>query len=253
MRADTEGSLTVAAPRAWVGIEVPSFVQISSGTLELFLLDKVRVDPDSPPGAPPDGFLAFYRDPYDASSCGLSGKDGSANCAYGVALYECSGKIRWVFALEPFLSRPDHLEVQDVRYAGGVLYFNEACQSYSREAGGRCSSLVAVDPVARKVLWRSQPLVSNNQFVVVGRYLVTGYGFTAEPDFLYVLRRSDGKVMQRVSVATAHETMTWRPDGTLAVKLYDESVLGFALQGFDGDTPKLVKVAAGVGSLETRR
>ena len=33
--------------------------------------------------------------------------------------------------------------LKNVRYDGGVLYFNEACQSYSKEAQGKCSSIVA--------------------------------------------------------------------------------------------------------------
>lgn len=245
MRADIDGPLSAQGPRFWVGMEVPSFVQIASGTLELFLLDKVTVAaPPLPEGAAPEGFLAFYRDPYDASSCALSGSNNAGNCAYGAALYHCSGKLLWVVTLNPFLSRPDQLEIQDVRYDGGVLYFNEGCQTYSKDAGGRCSSLVALDPVAKNVLWRSAPRTSNNAFVIHGQYILAGYGFTDEPDFLYVVRRSDGKVMQRVPVSTAHQQINVERDGTVSVVLYDGAPLRFMAQGFDGASPKLVKLSA---------
>jgi hypothetical protein len=247
MRTHIEGALTASAQRFWVGIEVPSFVQLAAGTLELFLLDRVQIGDPEPaaPGAavpaPPNGFLAFYRDPYDASSCGLSGS--SENCAFGAALYHCSGKLQWVLTLNAFLSRRDHLEIQDARFADGVLYFNEACQSYSKDAGGKCSSLVALDPAAKKVIWRSAPLLSNNAFIVANsKYIVSGYGFTAEPDALFVVRRSDGKMMHRAAVTTAHEHMRIADDGSLLVTLYDNKRLRFAMSGFEGENPKLVKL-----------
>src|SRR5262249_14090676 len=150
--------------REWGGPEVPVFVPLASGSLELFVLDRGTED------------VALYRDPYDAGSCSLS---GDANCDYEVKVFRC-GELAASVALGPLLSRKDELEVQDIRYADGVLYFNEACQSYSRLAGGRCSSMVAVDVQSGQVLWRSEPLRSNNVFLVVGDYLVTGYGFTGE-------------------------------------------------------------------------
>ncbi|MCK6593351.1 MAG: hypothetical protein L6Q76_37820, partial [Polyangiaceae bacterium] len=238
MRSHIDGSLTAASPRVWTGLDVPSFVQITAGTLELFLLDKVRIA--APESADEDGFLAFYRDPYGASSCDLS---SPKNCAFGAALYHCSGKLQWVVGLNDFMSRPDRLEVQDIRFDGGTLYFNEACQSYSKEANGRCSSLVAVDPSAKKVLWRSQPLLSNNTFVVAGeKYLITGYGFTAEPDYLFVLKRSDGSIAQRISVTTGPQRIERMGTNHVRVDLHDGTRQTYRLDGFDGEKPRLVKI-----------
>lgn len=247
MRSHIDGSLTAGSPRIWVGPEVPAFVQLTAGTLELFLLDKVRIAA-APPGsgeAAEDGFLAFYRDPYGASSCHLSGPE---NCGFGAALYHCSGKLLWVLGLNGFMSRPDRLEVQDIRYGGGTLYFNEACQSYSKEANGRCSSLVAVDTVAKKVLWRSPPLTSNGMFVVAGGHLIAGYGFTAEPDFLHVVKRSDGSIAQRIPVPTGPQRIELVKPGEVEVELYDATRLRFRLEGFDGDKPRLVKIAQDKGN-----
>jgi hypothetical protein len=225
LRTHVDGALTLGSQRVWVGPEVPPFMLLVGGTRELFLLEEA-----------PDGFVGLYRDPYDASSCKLSGAE---NCSFGVALFDCSGQQRWLFLLDPLLSRPDHLEVQDMRYADGVLYFNEACQSYSREAGGRCSSLVAVEPLTRAVLWRTPPLVSNNTFLVHQRYLITGYGFTAEPDALFIVRRADGKVMQRLPIPSAHAGLSLDPSGTLTVALSTDKELLFKAEGFDGDRPRL--------------
>ena len=243
LRSHIDGSLTAGSPRIWVGPEVPAFVQLTAGSLELFLLDKVRIA--APADASEDGFLALYRDPYGASSCDLS---GPTNCAFGAALYHCSGKLLWVLGLNSLMSRPDRLEVQDIRFDGGTLYFNEACQSYSKEANGRCSSLVAVDAAAKKVLWRSPPLTSNGMFTVAGKYLITGYGFTAEPDFLFVLKRSDGSIAQRVPVATGPQRIELMSPEMVLVDLHDGSRQRFGLEGFDGDKPRLVKLAQEKGS-----
>jgi hypothetical protein len=232
LRAHVEGTLSRGSARIWVGRDVPPFVLLQGGTRELFLLDQG-----------PDGFVGLYRDPYGASSCSL-GAEG--NCSFGAALFECSGKTRWLFLLDPFLSRKDHLEVQDMRYADGVLYFNEACQSYSREAQGQCSSLVAVDPLTKTLLWRTRPLVSNGTFLVAGRYLITGYGFTAEPDALFIVRRSDGKVMSTTSIPSAHESLALAQDGVLTVSTYSHPALRFRAEGFDGERPRLVALPRAV-------
>ena len=226
LRAHVEGTLSRGSARVWVGRDVPPFVLVQGGTRELFLLDQA-----------PDGFVALYRDPYGASSCSLGGE---GNCSFGAALFECAGKTRWLFLLDPFLSRKDHLEVQDMRYADGVFYFNEACQSYSKEAQVKCSSLVAVDPLTRTLLWRTRPLVSNATFVVAGRYLITGYGFTAEPDALFIVRRSDGKITSTTPIPSAHDTLALAPSGILTVSTQSDTVLRFRAEGFDGERPRLV-------------
>src|SRR5262249_4644952 len=122
LRTHVEGPLTRGSPRNWIGPEVPGFVFLVAATRELTLLDPA-----------PHRFVALYRDPYNAASCTLG---ADKNCSFGVAFFECAGRQRWLLLLDPLFSRPDHLEVQDVRYADGIVYFNEACQSYSREAGG---------------------------------------------------------------------------------------------------------------------
>jgi hypothetical protein len=227
MRAHVEGALTKGSPRTWVGPQVPYFVPLVEGTAELFLLDRVG-----------DEFMAFYRDPYGASSCQVS---DVANCHYLVRLYDLEGQVRWSVALHELMSRPSYLEVQDVRWADGTLYFNEACQGYASGAGGKCSALVAYDPVAREVRWRTRPLVSNGMFLIHGDYVVCGYGFTAERDNLHVVRRSDGKIVQRLPVPKSPEHLALAEDGLLEVTLYPGTLRTYALEGFDGPAPRLVR------------
>ncbi|MDP6943258.1 MAG: hypothetical protein QF464_03830, partial [Myxococcota bacterium] len=159
--------------------------------------------------------------------------------AYRVRLYGADGVALWTLDLAQLFSRQDHLEIQDVRYRDGVLYFNEACQSYASEARGRCSSLVAVEPTEAKVLWRTKPLVSNNRFLVEADLIVSGYGFTKERDYLYVIRRTDGKLMHRLRIPKAHEAIGRDDQGRLVVRLYPDAIHYFELYETRRGAPRL--------------
>jgi hypothetical protein len=99
---------------------------------------------------------------------------------------------------------------------------------------------VAVDPLKKKVIWRSAPLVSNNYFVVDGKYIVAAYGFTGEPASIRVVRRSDGKVMDVQKLASTNFEMKVTAD-VVSVELYQGiGRANFRAIGFEGATPKLV-------------
>lgn len=228
LRTHTEGALSRGDTRIWVGPPVPGFIPLSLDTAELFLLERDG-----------DVDVALYRDPYGASSCNLGSPN---NCRFVVRGFRECQPI-YTLELGEYLSRKDRLEVQDLRVGGGIAYFNEACQSYSRESGGKCSALLAVDTRTGKLLWRTKARVSNNRFMVLERYIISGYGFTDEPDALFVIRRSDGEVMQRVKLKTAHEDLVLEGQDRLTVGLYDGTAQ-FELRGFDGDAPTLVPTGA---------
>lgn len=226
LRSQINGVLSGATGRIWAGAPVPASIPTKIGTLELFILDKAD-----------GGRLAFYRDPYNLSSCTLG---GAANCAYVVRFYDKRGAMQWELGLNDLMSRADHLEVQDIRLADGVLYFNEACQSYSSGANGKCSSLVAVDPRAGKVLWRTAPLTSNGRFRLRGCYIVAGYGFTAEPDALYLVERSSGTVLQKLFVSSSPEQLDLVGPDRLDVQLYSGVRRKFRLDGMDAGNGAIV-------------
>jgi len=180
--------------------KTPEWIPRAEDGLELFVADPVA-----------DGWLAFYRGPL--------GGDGVRNVGYGAVLFAPDGERRWKVDLGEMLSRRDHLEIQDVRYAGGKLYFNEACQSYSREAGGRCSALVRIDPVREAVDWRTPPLVSNGIFLLHGPWVIAGYGFTDEADRLHVIDRETGRILARRLLDSAPDYLEMK-DGRLHVATY---------------------------------
>lgn len=217
-----------AQDHVWIGPDVPSFVPLEvAGNMALDLLDRS------------EGFyVAVYRERFD--TCGLGSTQ--RNCATEIRLFDCNGLPIFATSLAPFLSRPDQLEVQDLRYSGGRLYFNEACQSYSRDAGGRCSSLVALDLLQRRVIWRTPSLVSNNYFAVMGQFVVAAYGFTGEPASIRVVRRSDGTIVDRQPLEGTNFEMTTRGDLVTVNLYYGRPAASFRLVA-TGDKASLLRVA----------
>ena len=229
LRSQGDGPLT-----GWQVPEAPEFIPAYVDSLDLFLVE------------PADGgYFAFYREPYDKGSCKLG---GSVNCAYEARHYDKRGQLRWKLRFDELLSRKTHLEIQDIRLAGGVVYFNEACQGYSAAAKGKCSSLVAVEPKSQRVLWRTPALTSNGRIALRDCYVIAGYGFTNEPDALHVVDRASGTIVQTIDVASAPQGYTL--DATeLVVELYSGASRSYRTRGFDGPEGKLEPLDGDAGGL----
>jgi hypothetical protein len=178
----------------------PAFVERRRDGLDLKIADPVA-----------GGWLAFYKGPLP---------EMPANADYHAVLYGPNGTVRWSLDLNRFLSKSRDLEIQDIRLVDGELYFNEACQTYSAEAGGACSALVRVDPETGSEVWRSRDLVSNNIFLPHGPFIVAGYGFTNETDALHLISRSTGRVLDTLPLESAHSYLEFK-DGQLVVLTHD--------------------------------
>jgi hypothetical protein len=63
--------------------------------------------------------------------------------------------------------------------------------------------------------------ISNAEnFEVIDDYLITGYGFTAEPDYIYVLRRKTGKAIQKIKIKSGPDYII-RKNNDIYVRAYD--------------------------------
>jgi hypothetical protein len=106
----------------------------------------------------------------------------------------------------------------------GVLYVETAHSTYARSSDGLNAYLSAIDLKRKKALWRSSALVANaDNFVVVGDVIVSGYGFTDEPDYLYAVDRLTGRAVARLLLPSAPERLV-RHGRTLTVDTYDHRV-----------------------------
>jgi len=116
-------------------------------------------------------------------------------------------------------------EIVWAREANGALYVENAHLTYAKSSYGQNAYITAIDLKTKQRLWRSKALVANAaNFVVAGDYLVTGYGFTAEPDWLYLLDRRTGRVVERLALPSGPERITKSGD-TIRVRTYDHVVV----------------------------
>ena len=107
----------------------------------------------------------------------------------------------------------------------GTLYVETAHQTYARSSYGRNGYVSAIDPKRRKLLWRSPALVANaDNFVLLNDTIVSGYGFTAEPDYLYAIDRATGRVKGRLLLPSSPQTIA-RHGNMLTVVTYDHRLV----------------------------
>ncbi len=132
-----------------------------------------------------------------------------------LALLE-DGTAKRVLDLDAFRHPPKadpqwkEFAVQDVTYAqerDGVLYLCNGGGSYAKEVFGKKGFLSAIDATSGALLWRSAPLTCNATFAMTDDHIISGYGFTAEPDFVFLVRRSDGSAVQKVPVDSGPNTI----------------------------------------------
>lgn len=112
-------------------------------------------------------------------------------------------------------------ELQWAVVENSVLYVSTAHRTYADCSGGQNAYITAIDLGSQEILWRSRSLVSNSEnFIITGDTIVTGYGFSAERDYIYLLNRLTGQVMETYSVPSAPEYMYMSGD-RLYVRCYD--------------------------------
>jgi len=103
----------------------------------------------------------------------------------------------------------------------GVLYVSSYHMGYARTSGGLNAYITALDVGTGELLWRSPPLVSNSaNFLVRDGWIVTGYGFTKEDDFVLVLDQRTGAIAKKVKVKSG-PTYLFEAEGRLLVRTYD--------------------------------
>jgi hypothetical protein len=157
-----------------------------------------------------------------------------ASGRYLVALDRATGRFSYGFDFVNYSYAPDaparerEFVYQDIPWAveeGDTLYVAHSHNTYARSSRGMNAYLTAVDTRRGRVLWRSAPLVANAaNFEVVGEHIVSGYGFTKEPDFLYLLDKRTGAVLQRLPVRSGPGYIIRKGD-RLHVRAYDADLV----------------------------
>ena len=78
----------------------------------------------------------------------------------------------------------------------GIFYGASVANGYAQP---NTCFMFAYDLENEKLLWRSADQSYNSMnFVVEGDVMICGYGFTAEPDYLYQINRNTGEIIDRL-------------------------------------------------------
>ncbi len=128
------------------------------------------------------------------------------------------------------LSVKDRGPRHDVQWADvrdGVLYLSTRYNGYAKEVKGQHAQISAIDLTTGDVLFRSDPLTSNGaDFLLVDGGIITGYGFTSEPDFVFCLDAKTGKTVQKIPVPSAPEHFAWdEASRRVFVRTYDHDLV----------------------------
>ncbi len=204
---------------------------------------KLDAGSDQVPQDTPWGRIEFYRDNGAgtavavyvkvAQRVGAKDEEGFSSIYdkefdYTAVVFDAAHAARATFHLASF--HPGILEMGHAVVVGDILYFDANYNGYASIAKKKTGYLVALDLTDGRVLWTTKNLTASAWgFIVHGDVIVSGYGFTDEPDFLYVIDRHCGKILQTIRLKTAHEVLIPRGD-RLYVRTYDHDYV-FEFEG----------------------
>jgi len=138
---------------------------------------------------------------------------------YTAVLFNKDYKPTGLFVLDELF--PPILEMSQVALVDHVLYFDCNFNGYASIMKKKTGYLVALDLDKGEVLWSTAALTASFRgFLVHGDVIFSGYGFTDEPDFLFVIDRGSGKVLQKEKLRSAHDFLVFKKD-VLYVRCYD--------------------------------
>ena len=128
-----------------------------------------------------------------------------------------------------FMYAPDLVEedrdyvdekVRDAKIRNGVLYVSISHLTYAESAPSN-AYIMAISLEDYSVIWKSEPLVCNSyNFEIVDDIIFTGYGFTAEPDYLFQIDRLTGTVLETYKLKSKADYIICKDD-KLYVRTYD--------------------------------
>ena len=110
--------------------------------------------------------------------------------------------------------------VRDAKIRNGVLYVSVSHLTYAESAPSN-AYIMAISLEDYSVIWKSEPLVCNSyNFEIADDIIFTGYGFTAEPDYLFQIDRLTGTVLEQYKINSRADYIICKDD-KLYVRTYD--------------------------------
>ncbi len=113
--------------------------------------------------------------------------------------------------------------IQEIVYAKAVdniLYVATGHNTYAKSSP-HTAYITAIDLSDYHVIWKTQPLTCNSDsFEIIDNYIVCGYGFTEEEDFLHIVDTATGQIISKTPIKSKAEYIIMK-DGKLFVRTYD--------------------------------
>lgn len=147
----------------------------------------------------------------------------------GLILLDKEGRFMYKLDFSAFSKAPrvksgdEDYVGQAVRYAhlvGDILYVQHGHRTYAYSSMGQNAYISAINLKKNEILWTTKPLTCNSNFIIVGKTIICGYGFTDEPDYVYLLDSATGNRLQTLRVVTGPD-MIVKKGNQIHVLTYD--------------------------------
>ena len=93
---------------------------------------------------------------------------------------------------------PNYQGLYDVIIEGNIMYVTHFGMTYAKEYGYQTGYISAINMLTDEVIWTTQPLTNNcREIAIKGNSIISGYGFTDEPDFLYIVDKFSGQRVKK--------------------------------------------------------
>lgn len=159
------------------------------------------------------------------ANCYFYGEDG-LNIAFLLITDADDTEILHFLDFGSYLTAPAggyNMSLQWAVVENNVLYVSNTHHGYASVTDGINAFITAIDLRTGQIIWRSDTLVANaNNFAIIGDNIVCGYGFTAEPDYIYILNKYTGRKTGTIKVASAPDYFAVK-DGKLYVRTYNRN------------------------------
>lgn len=168
----------------------------------------------------------FYDDSYIYCTYGSNFSEG-----YIMNIYDKNSfKLVYTLDFSNYCYTPEYISEdfdfiqQKINWAvikDNILFVSHSHNTYAKSSNNMNAYITAIDLSDMAILWRTDSLISNAyNFQIIDDIIISGYGFTDEPDFLYQIDTSSGKIIDKEPLKTAAEYII-KKDNVLYVRTYN--------------------------------
>jgi hypothetical protein len=163
--------------------------------------------PRTPTAISHDGVVIQLIDEDDAGKSGR-GWPGT-QCDFVVKLADGSGVE--VELTEKHI--PPFTNITSLVRSGSAVWLSVTFNGYTKEFPKGGNRILALDLCKGGVVWQSKDAMSNGGLLLIDDYLISPFGFTKEPRFVYVLDARSGNVVQKLPVLeNICPSKSWAPN-----------------------------------------